>query len=63
LKRGAAPKGPRQRGFVKLEPHLPTVDRLLGEGVWNAEDILKLLQVDGYTGGASQLKRYIHPRP
>jgi len=62
LKRGAAPKGPRQRGFLKLEPHLPTVGRLLGEGVWNAAVILKLLQADGYTGGASQLKRYIHPR-
>lgn len=62
LKRGAAPKGARQRGFVKLEPHLPTVDRLLGEGVWNASVVLRLLQADGYTGGASQLKRYIQPR-
>ncbi|MEP7216734.1 MAG: IS21 family transposase, partial [Anaerolineaceae bacterium] len=62
LKRGSAPKGARQRGFVKLEPHLPTVDRLLGEGVWNAAVVLRVLQEEGYTGGASQLKRYIQPR-
>lgn len=62
LKRGAAPSGPRVRGFGKLAPHLATVDRLLGEGVWNAVVIRDLLREQGYSGGLSQLKRYIAPK-
>jgi transposase len=62
LQRGAAPKGPRARGFVTLAPYLATVDRLLSEGIWNAVVILRMLAEQGYTGGLSQLKLYIQPK-
>lgn len=62
LKRGAAPSGYRDRGFVKLAPYVATVDRLLTEGVWNAVVMLRLLREQGYAGGVSQLKRYIAPK-
>jgi transposase len=62
LARGTAPAGRRDRGFLKLEPFLGTIDRLLAEGVWNAVVILRVLQADGYRGGASQLRRYISPK-
>lgn len=62
VKRGSAPRGPRVRGFGKLQPYLATVDRLLGEGVWNAVVMQRLLEEQGYRGGLSQLKRYIHPK-
>lgn len=62
LKRGAAPRGRRERGFIKLGPYLATVDRLLGEGVWNAIVILDVVREQGYAGGLSQLKRYIAPK-
>jgi transposase len=38
------------------------VDRLLAEGVWNAVVILRILAEQGYTGGLSQLKRYVAPK-
>jgi transposase len=41
---------------------LATVDRLLTEGVWNAVVMQRLLEEQGYRGGVSQLKRYIHPK-
>lgn len=62
VRRGSAPRGPRARGFGKLGPYLARVDRLLAEGVWNAVVLQRLLQEQGYEGGISQLKRYIHPK-
>ena len=62
LRRGSAPRGPRSRGFVKLGPYQAAVDRLLSEGVWNAVVIQRILEEQGYRGGVSQLKRYIHPK-
>jgi transposase len=62
LARGSAPRGPRARGFVKLGPYLAAVDRLLSEGVWNAVVIHRIVEEQGYRGGISQLKRYIHPK-
>ncbi len=38
------------------------MDRLLSEGVWNAVVIQRILEEQGYRGGVSQLKRYIHPK-
>ncbi len=62
LLRGSAPRGPKVRGFVKLRPYVAAVDRLLSEGVWNAVVIQRVLEEQGYRGGVSQLKRYIHPK-
>jgi transposase len=63
LARGGAPAGKRPRARrSKLDPFKATVDRLLGEGVWNAVVMLREIQAEGYTGGISVLKNYIHPK-
>lgn len=63
LARGGAPSGKRPRARrSKLDPYKATVDRLLGEGVWNAVVVLRLLQAQGYDGGVSILKDYIRPK-
>lgn len=62
LVRGVTSNAYRDRGFVKLAAYQATVDRLLGEGVWNAVVILRLLREQGYAGGVSQVKRYIAPK-
>jgi len=62
IARRGAPKGRRERGLVKLAPHMAHVDQLLSEGVWNAVVIVKLLKAKGYTGSISQLKRYMSPK-
>jgi transposase len=63
LRRGSAPQGRRrpERGS-KLLPYRATVDRLLGEGVWNAVVILREIQAEGYAGGVTTLKDYIRPK-
>ncbi len=63
LARGGAPSGRRPRARCsRLDPFKPTVDRLLGEGVWNAVVIWRELQAKGYAGGASILRDYIRPK-
>ena len=45
------PPRPRPaRRKSKLDPYKPIVDRLLGEGVWNAHVILREIQAAGYRG-------------
>ena len=63
LRRGTAPTGRRrpERGS-KLVPYHGTVDRLLGEGVWNAVVILREIQAQGYTGSITTLKDYMRPK-
>ena len=63
LKRGGPP--PRRRAGTrasKLDPYKALVDRLLGEGVWNATVILAELRGRGYAGGISILRDYIRPK-
>ena len=63
LQRGGSPPGRRPAARTsRLEPYKPTVDRLLGEGVWNARVILREIQAAGYQGGASMLRAYIQPK-
>lgn len=63
LARGGPPWGKRPRARrSKLDPFKPVVDRLLGEGVWNAVVILRELQALGYSGKDSILRTYIHPK-
>jgi transposase len=62
LKRGSAPTTPRSPRPRKLDPFLPTVDRLLAEGVWNAVVIFRELQALGYTGQLTMLRAYIRPK-
>jgi transposase len=63
LRRGGAPPGRRPLARKsKLDPYKPQVDRLLGEGVWNARVIWRELQAAGYQGKDSILRDYIRPK-
>jgi transposase len=62
LRRGSAPSPAGRRGASKLDPYKPTVDRLLGEGVWNAMVILREIQAEGYPGGMTILRQYVGPK-
>jgi transposase len=62
LKRNGTPQRERKTSGSKLDPHKPTIDRLLSEGVWNARVIWRELQAEGYTGGYTILRDYIQPK-
>ena len=63
LRRGGAPPGQRPTARKsKLDPYKPMIDRLLGEGVWNAQVILREIQAAGYRGQHSILREYIRPK-
>ena len=63
LRRGSVTKGRRRPGRGhKVAPHQATVDRLLGEGVWNAVVVLREIQAEGYGGGITALRDYIRPK-
>ena len=62
LRRGSAPSAGGRRGISKLDPYKPTIDRLLGEGVWNAMVILREIQAEGYPGGMTILRQYVGPK-
>lgn len=63
LKRGGPPSGRRPAARKsKLDPFKPLIDQLLREGVWNAMVILRKIQEEGYRGGISILRDYIHPK-
>jgi transposase len=62
LRRGSAPPVEHKPRPSKLDPFKPQIDRLLAEGVWNAVVILRELQAQGYDGGSTILRAYIHPK-
>lgn len=62
LKRGSAPGKKRKKTESKLERYKPLVERLLTEGVWNTQVILREIQKEGYTGGYTILREYVQPR-
>ena len=62
LRRGAAPLATGRRRASKLDPYKATVDRLLGEGVWNVMVILREIQAEGYTGGSTMVRLYVQPK-
>src|SRR3990170_3742592 len=62
LRRGSAPSPAGRRGASKLGPYKPTIDRLLGEGVWNAMVVLGEIQAEGYQGGMTILRQYVGPK-
>lgn len=45
-----------------LDPYKPLIDRLLAEGVWNGEVILRAIRKKGYTGKMTILGNYIRPK-
>ena len=62
LKRGSVPTKERKKTESKLEPYNKTVDRLLSEGVWNTQVILREIQKEGYAGGYTILREYVQPK-
>lgn len=56
-----APAKPRYTRASKLEPFKPKIDALMEFGIFNCVVILEHLQADGYDGGISILKEYVHP--
>lgn len=62
LQRGSAPQPMRKSRESKLEPYKPKIDQRLSEGVWNAMVILKEIEAEGYSGGATILRQYIAPK-
>jgi transposase len=62
LQRGSAPTAKHPPRSSKLDPHKPQIDRLLAEGVWNAVVILREIQAQGYDGGSTILREYVHPK-
>lgn len=62
LKRDGAPERTRKDRESKLDPYKPKIDQFLSKGVWNAMVILKEIQAEGYTGGATLIRKYIAPK-
>lgn len=62
LKRNGAPKPERRKRGSKLDAYKGTIDRLLGAGVWNDVVILREIQAEGYRGGITILREYVHPK-
>ena len=56
------PAKPKYSRVSKLEPFKPKIDALMAQGIFNCVVILEHLQADGYDGGISILKEYVHPR-
>ena len=46
----------------KLDPYKPFVEERLDAGVWNAVVLLRELRGQGYDGGYTILKDYLHPK-
>jgi hypothetical protein len=53
------PRHRRARGSI-LDPFKPRITRLLDTHPYSAQQILQRLREEGYSGGISLLRRYIH---
>ena len=62
LQRGSAPKRQRIKRGSKLDRYKEEIDQLLAEDVWNANVIWREIRAQGYTGGYTILREYIHPK-
>jgi transposase len=54
--------GPRPAQPGKLEPFKPYLGERLKAGVWNAQVLLRELRTQGYAGGYTMLKEWLHPQ-
>lgn len=52
----------RQPRASKLDPFKSFIDEQLAGQVWNAEVIFLQIKAQGYTGGATLVRSYIHPK-
>lgn len=62
LQRKGPPERERKQAGSNLDPHKPTIDRLLSDGVWNAMVIWREVQAEGYTGRYTLLRDYVAPK-
>lgn len=62
LRRGSEPPRRPKRRRRKLDGYEGHVDRMLQDGIWNAEVILRAIRAAGYNGGMTQLRCYIQPK-
>jgi transposase len=62
LKRGSAPERRHPKKKSQLDDYKATIDRLLSEGVWNANVILREIEGEGYQGKITILRDYIRPK-
>jgi transposase len=62
LKRNGVSEREGKKSGSKLDPHKPTIDRLLSEGVWNVKVIWREIEAEGYTGRYTILRDYIQPK-
>jgi transposase len=54
--------GPRAERVSKLSAFKPYIEQRLQSGLWNAAVLLRELKEQGYTGGYSILKDFLHPQ-
>ena len=45
----------------KLDEYKPAIDSMLSQGIFNCVVILERIQAEGYEGGITILKEYVHP--
>lgn len=62
LKRGRAPERGRKKRPSKLDPYKDEVDRLMNQGVWNANVIFEEIKAKGYQGKKTMLRMYMAPK-
>jgi len=62
LKRGSAPSKKRAKKGSKLDPYKEQVDKLITQGVWNANVIFEVIKEQGYEGKKTMLRQYIAPK-
>ncbi|UNO48926.1 IS21 family transposase [Alicyclobacillus acidoterrestris] len=58
---GKKPLAGTKRKGSKLEPYKPYVEQRMRFGVLNAERILREIREQGYTGGITVLREFMHP--
>ncbi len=62
LQPGPPRYGPRAPRPSKLDPYKPYIAQRLSAGVWNAIVLLRELRQQGYPGGYTILKDFLHPK-
>lgn len=53
--------GPRPPRPTKLAPYTAYVQQRLQAGVWNCMTLLRELRAQGYAGGITRLRQFVHP--
>ena len=56
-----APPKPRKMRPRKIDPYVPYLQSRLGDGVLNARKLYGEIRAQGYPGGESQVREWVHP--